>query len=374
MLLQSPTLTMATIRVLCLFMLTGLALAPSARAATLTNLALRPQTNVALPQPGRVLNPPPFVPRRANPAPAFAPRTNAPFSPPQNNLAFQPRNAGTNLVFDAMIKEYAAKDGETTANFSFSLTNTGPADITIRLVRASCGCTTPKLPPLPWTLKPGESGSFQVAADLRGKFGLFQKAIMVDSSEGMKVLYVKCQLPNTPVTVGAAPVLDARTRNMQLAHADRQVVFRNDCADCHSKPAVGKRGEELFVAACGICHEADHRATMVPDLLALKNVPTAAYWEAWIRNGKVGSLMPAFALEHKGPLDDEQIKSLVDFLMTDFPQRQPHGKTVAQTPKPPTAVHGQNIPLPGTLPFTTPTDNISAPPSPIADPNTSANK
>jgi hypothetical protein len=62
----------------------------------------------------------------------------------------------------------------------------------------------------------------------------------------------------------------------------------------------------------------------VTDLHALKQTPTKAYWEAWIRNGKVGSMMPAFTLEKHGPLSNEQIDSLVDYLMTEFPTRKPH--------------------------------------------------
>jgi hypothetical protein len=41
-----------------------------------------------------------------------------------------------------------------------------------------------------------------------------------------------------------------RLRNIQLAMADRQVVFKNDCAECHAKPAIGKTGQPLYEAAC----------------------------------------------------------------------------------------------------------------------------
>jgi mono/diheme cytochrome c family protein len=232
--------------------------------------------------------------------------------------------AATNLVFDATSKEYVSKVGERTAEMDFSLTNVGPTDITINSVRASCGCTTPKLPVMPWILKPNESGSFHVTTDLAGKFGTFQKSIFMDTSDGPKLLYTKVVMPVTANGMASAPGVDARTRNMQIAHADPQAIFRGDCANCHSKPTLGKKGEELFTAACAICHESDQRALLVPDLHALKNTPTRAYWDAWIRNGKVGSMMPAFTLEKRGPLSDEQIDSLVDYLIAEFPTRKPH--------------------------------------------------
>ena len=234
------------------------------------------------------------------------------------------RAVSTNLVFDAITKEFVAKVGERSAEFDFSLTNTGPTEVTINSVRASCGCTTPKLPTLPWKLQPNESGSFHVTTDLAGKFGTFQKSIFMDTTEGPKMLYVKVVMPVTAGTMANVPNVDARTRNMQIAHADPQAIFRGDCASCHSKPTLGKKGEELFTAACAICHESDQRAVLVPDLHALKQTPTKAYWESWIRNGKVGSMMPAFALDKQGPLSNEQIDSLVEYLATDFATRKPH--------------------------------------------------
>ena len=40
----------------------------------------------------------------------------------------------------------------------------------------------------------------------------------------------------------------------------------------------------------------------------------------WIADSKPGSLMPAFAKKHGGPLDDSQIKSLVAYLTRIFPR------------------------------------------------------
>ncbi|MGV3774329.1 MAG: c-type cytochrome [Verrucomicrobiales bacterium] len=228
------------------------------------------------------------------------------------------------IAWDAVNKEYTAKSGELTAKFVFNLTNTAPHDVTINWVRPSCGCTAAKLPPTPWKLAPGTGGQMEFDVDLRGKHGVLSKHISVDTTAGHKLLGIKVTIPGQ-----AAPGIDARTRNMQLAFADRQIVFRNDCAKCHVVPTIGKKGEELYATACGICHEAPHRATMVPDLTALKNTPTKEYWEHWIKNGRAGSLMPAFAQAHGGPLSNEQIQSLVEYLTHYFPPRK---KVASQTP------------------------------------------
>jgi hypothetical protein len=58
---------------------------------------------------------------------------------------------------------------------------------------------------------------------------------------------------------------------------------------------------------------------MVPDLAVAKAPRDAAYWRKWINEGKEGTLMPGFARMHGGPLSDEQITSLVDYVVGHFP-------------------------------------------------------
>ncbi|HUS34081.1 MAG TPA: DUF1573 domain-containing protein [Verrucomicrobiae bacterium] len=279
-------------------------------------------------------------------------------------LAPSSRAGSTNLVFDAITKEFTAKAGDRTAEFEFAVTNTGPEMVTINSVRASCGCTTPKLPILPWKLDAGASGSFHVTVDLAGKFGTFQKTVFIETTEGPRMVYVKVAMPADMAAAPGAPAIDARSRNMQIAKADPQAIFRGDCASCHAKPTLGKKGEELFTAACSICHESDQRAALVPDLMALKQTPTEAYWDAWIRNGKVGTMMPAFALEKHGPLSDEQIQSLVDYLSTDFKTRTPRGHTVATAKPAPRQGSVQPVELPGNLPLFPPVPPSLPTPSP----------
>jgi mono/diheme cytochrome c family protein len=134
---------------------------------------------------------------------------------------------------------------------------------------------------------------------------------------------------NPPVAgapTNAAHAMTARTeaeraRNMQSALGDRQAVLKGECAKCHVEPAVGKKGKDLFVAACGICHNAERRAAMVVDLQAdptkYKSMPPE-FWNMFITMGKPGTLMPAFAKENGGFLTQDQITSLVDYITKDF--------------------------------------------------------
>jgi mono/diheme cytochrome c family protein len=112
-----------------------------------------------------------------------------------------------------------------------------------------------------------------------------------------------------------------RARGVEMSKADRQAIFHGDCAACHVKPGQGKYGKLLFDADCAICHEGEHRATMVPDLHALKVPTNAEFWQTWISHGKPGTLMPAFSTIDGGPLTDMQIASLASYLAATIPSQ-----------------------------------------------------
>lgn len=227
------------------------------------------------------------------------------------------------MVFDAESKDYEAKQGENNAPFTFHLTNVWTGEVLVNSVRTSCGCTVASLPAQPWRLAPGTNGPIGVSVNLAGKRGKITKSITVDTSSGVKSLLVSVNIPDptnaVPAVAKASAVDPDRQRNMLLAMADRQVVFKNDCAKCHADTGHGKMGKELYDAVCGICHDSPHRATTVPDLRALKHPTNAEHWKTWITSGRVGTMMPAFSQKEAGPLNDEQIKSLVDYLVQTIP-------------------------------------------------------
>jgi cytochrome c553 len=149
--------------------------------------------------------------------------------------------------------------------------------------------------------------------------GTVVKTVTANTSVGQRMVTVKV---NIPPPAGPAPMTVAeRQRNALIAAADRQAVFKNGCADCHLKSALGKMGVDLYAASCGVCHESPHRASTVPDLHALKKPGDIAYWQNWIANGRTNSLMPAFALSQGGPLTDAQISSLAELLNRTISQR-----------------------------------------------------
>jgi cytochrome c553 len=153
---------------------------------------------------------------------------------------------------------------------------------------------------------------------LRNKWGKLYKTLNILSSTSPATLSIVIDIPQG-VTNTSSPMAD-RLWGQQLASMDHQAVFKKDCVHCHLEPAFGKYGQNLYTAACGICHEAKQRATMVPDLHALNTPVDSDYWHHWVTYGKPGTLMPGFAATLGGPLEDDQIRSLVDYLKTTFPR------------------------------------------------------
>lgn len=219
------------------------------------------------------------------------------------------------LELDAALKEYTAKAGEESCVFNFLVRNISKSSITINQVRTSCGCTIARLPSQPWVLAPGEGGTITLTVDVRGKSGTLIKTATIDTAEGFKTLTLKIDLPPAGAAAGISDA--ARARNVEIAAANRQAVFKGDCAKCHLEPVQGKQGAALYTAGCAICHEAEHRAAMVPDLRSLPTQPRQ-FWETVIMHGKPGTLMPAFGQAEDGPLDAGQISSLINYLVGDF--------------------------------------------------------
>lgn len=219
------------------------------------------------------------------------------------------------LVWDAMEKKIPVKPGDAAADFEFTVTNRSAQAVTIEQIRPSCGCTVAEMPSNPWVIAPGAKASFSGYVNFQGKEGTFSKTLFVSSSAGTQMLTVTIEIPM---------VDDAtRKKNQAIAQANRQAVFHGDCASCHLEPALGRSGAELFTAACGVCHFAARRASMVPDLLTARQHRDADFWRKWIAEGKEGTLMPAWSKDKGGPLSHDQIESLVQFAMQTLPVEPP---------------------------------------------------
>ena len=203
----------------------------------------------------------------------------------------------------------------------------------IKRAISTCGCTVAKLPKLPWVIKPAQKGSVPVTMDLRGKSGVITKTIQLITDQGIISL-------NARVAIGLVSgpskkrSKEERAANLRAAAQNRQAIFAGKCVECHVIPTIGKRGKQLYSTACGICHESKNRAPFVPDLRPLANGKDKQYWQQWTAQSKPNTLMPAFAKEHGGSLDEKQIKSLVAYLVRIFPRELKTRRAITQRNKP----------------------------------------
>jgi mono/diheme cytochrome c family protein len=242
----------------------------------------------------------------------------APVYAPDYSHAGEPMPDGI-IAWDALMKAVDATNEQENVKFSFTFTNVTASNIVILSVHPSCGCTTAELPPVPWTIPAGQSGEIKLTVNLQGKSGTLFKQVNVVTEKGNKNLMLRINILPAPP---APPMTEEqRMAGITASKADRQAVFKGDCMSCHVKKVEGKYGQQLFTALCAVCHEAEHRATFVPDLANLQVPTSEEFWRTWITLGKPGSLMPAFTKSQGGPLDDLQIASLAAYLNAIHPSK-----------------------------------------------------
>ncbi len=219
------------------------------------------------------------------------------------------------LVPERTEQSYEAQPGEVEVVFTFRLRNASLQPVVVTDVKTSCGCTVARMPARPWIISPGRTEELKLAFDMRGRTGLQTKTAVVETERGRRLLTMNIRIPAAPA-MAADP--GARERNQALAKTDRQAVFKGDCARCHTVPSIGLTGGDLYTAACGICHNAEHRASFVPLLKDLQRPADRDYWRAMVVAGKPGTLMPGFSADMGGPLNRMQIDSLVEYLIANY--------------------------------------------------------
>ena len=86
-------------------------------------------------------------------------------------------------------------------------------------------------------------------------------------------------------------------------------IFSEKCRDCHVDQGKGKMGWDLFKADCFMCHNAGKNSS----LTEMSKKPREYVLRA-MREGVENTVMPGFDLRNGGPLNDTEIKSLIDLI------------------------------------------------------------
>ena len=194
---------------------------------------------------------------------------------------------------------------------SFVLYNKGGKHLRIGEVDTSCGCTVAK--PSKTVIAPGDFTRLDVTLDTSIKLGSVRKKITVHSNDPHR-------LTLDLFLVGlVTPKKMASHAAVSLKAADPLVLFKGSCASCHVVRGKGKTGQALFQADCAMCHGINAQGTPSsgPSLLNrdYDNLDVLAHTRRVIHDGSPNSpQMPPFSQQRGGPLNEDQIDSLVKFL------------------------------------------------------------
>lgn len=192
------------------------------------------------------------------------------------------------------------------AEHTFYVYNTGGKKLLIDRVDTTCGCTVAEISKK--QVSPGEFTRIKVTLDTSIKLGKVKKKITVISND-----------PKQPalklfLTGNVLPQMKGHER---IAVKDPLVLFKGECATCHVMKGKGKSGKALFQADCAMCHGLNAQGGVAPSLLEkdYSEGPALTHIRTVIENGASHNPeMPPFAQAKGGPLNPEEIDSLVVFL------------------------------------------------------------
>ncbi len=225
--------------------------------------------------------------RAARPVPVDTTKKNAQIKIDEDSYDFHDIEQGTKAVHN------------------FLISNPGTDTLVIASTRPSCGCTAAVMDAKDNRIPPGATSRLTVTFDANNK------------PEGpiMKSVTITSNAKNTP---DAMVHIQGRVVKSKLAHKTMMHLdglFQGDCASCHVAKGKGELGARLYEADCAICHGQKTDDKPGPDLPSeamLKHTPKQ--WQNIIENGIPNTAMPAFHTKNKGPLGDEEIASLIEYM------------------------------------------------------------
>jgi mono/diheme cytochrome c family protein len=211
---------------------------------------------------------------------------------------------GPKIEFNEEAHEFGKIEQNTPAKTTFKAKNIGTDTLEIFSANPSCGCTAAVVGNK--KLGPGQSTNIDITFDPHNKAeGPVIKTITVVSNAvngAQKTLRITGEIFKSKTA--------HKGDKMSI-----QGVFAGNCASCHVDKGKGELGAKLYEADCAICHGTKADLKPGPDITSDEMMGhDEAGWKKMIEAGKDNSNMPAFHQKNKGPLNDEEIASLVDYL------------------------------------------------------------
>ena len=212
---------------------------------------------------------------------------------------------GAQIKIDEDSYDFHNIEQGTKAIHDFLIQNVGTDTLVISATRPSCGCTAAVLDAKDNRIPPGGSSRLKVTFDANNKpEGPIIKSVTIISNSKTN--------PDAMVRIQGR-VVKSLLAHKTMMHLDG--IFQGDCASCHVDKGKGELGARLYEADCAVCHGTKADGKPGPELASeamMKHSPRE--WQKIIADGIPKTAMPAFATRNKGPLDDEEIASLVEYM------------------------------------------------------------
>ena len=207
------------------------------------------------------------------------------------------------IKIDKLTYDFGKVEEGIKIKHTFKIANIGKQPLKIINAHATCGCTIPTLEKK--ELKSYESCRLHVIVDTSMKQKAITKTVLVSSNDPIHPA-VNIQL--------SMFVLDPH-RNMK-GDVGVKIFKDTHCASCHVNRGVRAMGLRLYQADCAMCHGNWAQGTVGPALTGqYDNQEFAQSIKRVIAYGsKTHRSMPGFSVEAGGPLSNEQIDSLMEFL------------------------------------------------------------
>lgn len=219
------------------------------------------------------------------------------------DFAFAQNTKQAGISFSPQVYDFGKVDEGIEVHGLIKIKNNGKEKLLIKSATSTCGCTVSKLKSN--EILPGQSIGLEIMMDTALKQGLVKKEIKVVSNDP--------QMPEALVYVQAR-VSDP---HKSMGKAGKAKIFLGRCAVCHVDQGKGKRGEGLYLADCSMCHGMNLEGAVGPALVPIKfsNPKIAKKIEDTICFGsKYHRSMPGFLKDAGGPLDRDEINSLISYL------------------------------------------------------------
>lgn len=214
---------------------------------------------------------------------------------------------GPRIVFETLTHDFGEMTSDQTSEVNWVFRNEGDETLEIVNTKSSCGCTMSLGKGT--LVAPGESGEILVRFNAAGQSGRLRKTLAVttnDPTHTVTRLTIRAHV--TPIELpqvegGHPPILG-------------QSLLMGDCGSCHATPAADKKGPELWAVVCAMCHGDDGTGSRGPSLRDASFLSSRDDTEldTGISYGTANPAMPGFSRLMGGPLDEDQVKSLVELL------------------------------------------------------------